>query len=108
MATIGSFSYDEANNTYKGRIKTVALTVNAVLVPNEKRTSDDAPLYRVKAARNGAELGAAWQKYAKDTDEPYLSLKIDDPSFPAPIYANLVQVEGEPDYQLIWSRPNAG
>ncbi|PZP04806.1 MAG: DUF736 domain-containing protein, partial [Sphingomonas hengshuiensis] len=35
-----------------------------------------------------------------------LSVKLDDPSFPAPIYATLVEVEGESDLQLIWSRPN--
>ncbi|TCQ16886.1 uncharacterized protein DUF736, partial [Rhizobium sp. PP-CC-3G-465] len=27
-----------------------------------------------------------------------------DPSFPAPIYATLIEVEGEDGYQLIWSR----
>ena len=29
-----------------------------------------------------------------------------DPSFPAPIYATLVEVEGEEGHSLIWSRPN--
>jgi uncharacterized protein (DUF736 family) len=33
----------------------------------------------------------------------YLSVKLDDPSFPAPIYASLVGAEGE-DLALIWSR----
>ena len=32
-----------------------------------------------------------------------LSVKLDDPSFPAPIYASLVESEGE-DLALIWSR----
>ncbi|KAF0135512.1 MAG: hypothetical protein FD152_1313 [Xanthobacteraceae bacterium] len=35
-----------------------------------------------------------------------LGQRLDDPSFPAPIYATLVEVEGEIDLQLIWSRPN--
>jgi len=106
MATIGSFSYDAAKNTFKGRIVILAGTIPAVLVPNDKRTTEDAPLYRVKA-RNGAEIGAAWVKFRQEDKERYLSLKLDDPSFPAPIYANLVEVEGEPDFQLIWSRPIA-
>jgi uncharacterized protein (DUF736 family) len=29
-------------------------------------------------------------------------VKLDDPSFPAPIYANLVEVEG--GHALVWSR----
>ena len=34
------------------------------------------------------------------------SVKLDDPSFPAPIYASLVEVEGEDGLSLIWSRRN--
>lgn len=36
----------------------------------------------------------------------YLGLKIDDPSFTAPIYANLFDDEGGDTYSLIWSRSN--
>ena len=35
----------------------------------------------------------------------YLSLKLDDPSFNAPIYANLFDDEDGDGYTLIWSRP---
>ncbi|TIN73552.1 MAG: DUF736 family protein [Mesorhizobium sp.] len=35
-----------------------------------------------------------------------LGLKLDDPCFTAPIYANLVADEGGQSYSLIWSRPN--
>ncbi|RWE05524.1 MAG: DUF736 family protein, partial [Mesorhizobium sp.] len=52
------------------------------------------------------ELGAAWQKVSRETERDYLSVKLDDPSFPAPIYATLIEVEGEEGLQLIWSRPN--
>jgi len=51
-------------------------------------------------------LGAAWQKTAKDTGRDYLLVKLDDPSFLAPIYAILIEVEGQEGLQLIWSRPN--
>ena len=34
------------------------------------------------------------------------TVKLDDPSFPAPIYATLSEVGGETGFQLIWSRPN--
>lgn len=52
------------------------------------------------------ELGAAWQKTAQSSERDYLSVKLDDPSFPNPIYATLVEVEGQDGLQLIWSRPN--
>ena len=36
----------------------------------------------------------------------YLSVKLDDPSFPAPIYASLVEAEDGESHNLIWSRRN--
>jgi uncharacterized protein (DUF736 family) len=33
-------------------------------------------------------------------------LKLDDPSFNAPIFANLFDDEGGDGYSLIWSRPS--
>ena len=36
----------------------------------------------------------------------YLGLKLDDPSFTGPIYANLFDDEDGDGYSLIWSRPN--
>ncbi|WP_051956146.1 DUF736 domain-containing protein [Beijerinckia mobilis] len=105
MSVIGSFSYDKPSDTFTGRVTILKGIFQAKLVPNVKRTTGEAPFYRVKA-RNGADLGAAWVKFRQDDKEPYLSLKLDDPSFPAPIFANLVEIEGEPDFQLIWSRPS--
>ncbi|MHC2585064.1 uncharacterized protein (DUF736 family) [Bradyrhizobium diazoefficiens] len=74
-------------------------------VPPFENPSDKGPHFRVFAAAN-VELGAAWQRVAQETGRDYLSVKLDDPSFPAPIYATLVEVEGEEGLQLIWSRPN--
>ncbi|MFY9700322.1 MAG: DUF736 domain-containing protein, partial [Rhodoplanes sp.] len=49
------------------------------------------------------EFGAAWRKTSNEGRE-YLSVKLDDPSFPAPIYASLVEVDD--GLSLIWSRRN--
>ncbi|MGF6175471.1 uncharacterized protein (DUF736 family) [Ensifer sp. 4252] len=56
-------------------------------------------------APHNVELGAAWQKRSEH-DRDYLSAKLDDLSFLAPIHATLPGVDGEGGYQLIWSRPN--
>ena len=42
---------------------------------------------------------------ALEEGRDYLSLKLDDPSFNAPIYANLFGDEGGEGYTLLWSRP---
>ena len=51
------------------------------------------------------EIGAAWSKQSNE-GRNYLGLKLDDPSFTAPIYANLVEDEDGQSHSLIWSRPN--
>ena len=51
------------------------------------------------------EIGAAWAKRSNEGRD-YLGLKLDDPSFTAPIFANLFDDEDGEGYSLIWSRPN--
>lgn len=99
MAQIGAFSRDESG-TYTGTIRTLTLNVKATLRPVAKE-NEKAPDYRVQAG--AVEIGAGWLKEARDTGVEYLSLKLDDPSFPAPIFANLVQGDGG-EHKLIWSR----
>ena len=101
MANIGTFTSTKTGFT--GQIKTLALNVKARFERVEN-PGENGPHFRIYS--NSVELGAAWQKQAKQTDRDYLSVKLDDPSFPAPIYATLVEVEGEEGMQLIWSRPN--
>ncbi|MDQ0563035.1 uncharacterized protein (DUF736 family) [Rhizobium mesoamericanum] len=98
MATIGTFTTSESG--FNGSIRTLALNVKARIV----RIENPCPHFRIYSGN--VELGAAWQKRSAETDRDYLSIKLDDPSFPAPIYATLTEVEGEDGYQLIWSRPN--
>lgn len=100
MATIGTFT--ASDNGYVGSIKTLTLNINARFAASEK-DNDKAPDYRIFAGT--AEFGAAWKKTARDSDREYLSVKLDDPSFPAP-YASLVKVEGDEGFTLIWSRRN--
>ena len=99
MATIGTFT--ASDNGYVGSIKTMMLNVKARFAASVK-DNDKAPDYRIF---NGVtEFGAAWKKTARDSDREYLSVKLDDPSFPAPIYASLVKAEGDEGFTLIWSR----
>jgi uncharacterized protein (DUF736 family) len=98
MATIGLFT--KGDNGYTGTLKTLTLNVKAKITPAEK-DNDKAPDYRVFAGQT--EFGAAWKKTSNSGRE-YLSVKLDDPSFPAPIYASLVEAESDDGYALIWSR----
>jgi len=99
MATIGTFTASE--NGYTGSIKTLTLNIKAKFVASEKE-HEKAPDYRILAG--STEFGAAWKKTGRDSEREYLSVKLDDPSFPAPLYASLVKVDGDDGFTLIWSR----
>lgn len=101
MATIGTFT--STSNGFSGSIKTLTLNVKARLERVEN-PSEKGPHFRIFSG--AVELGAAWQKHSEQSGRDYLSVKLDDPSFPAPINATLVEVEGEDGLQLIWSRPS--
>jgi len=102
MANIGSFK--KSGNEYQGDIVTLSVQAKGVrIVPETNRSNDNAPSHRVFVGR--AEIGAAWTKRSNE-DREYLGLKLDDPSFTAPIYANLFEDENGKTHTLIWSRPN--
>ena len=96
MANIGSFK--KSGQEFQGEIVTLSLQTKGVrIVPETDRTNDNAPSHRVYVGR--AEIGAAWSKRSNDGRD-YLSVKLDDPSFNAPIYANLFDDEGAETYTL--------
>jgi uncharacterized protein (DUF736 family) len=100
MSQIGSFTRSN-DGTYTGTIKTLAIDVKARLVPSDlASTSEKAPDLRVIIS--GVEIGAAWRRTSKD-DRTYHLVKLDDPSFTAPIYANLFEGD-DGEHELIWSR----
>lgn len=76
---------------------------NVRIVPNNRASGENAPSHRVFVGR--AEIGAAWSKTSNECRD-YLGLKLDDPSFTAPIYANLVEAEDGESHNLIWSLPS--
>jgi len=98
MSTIGNFT--ASGNSYTGTVRTLTLNVKVRIVPSDK-SSEIAPDYRIIAG-SGLEIGAAWNKVSKD-DRPYLSVTLDDPSFPATIYARLVEGD-DGAHNLIWTR----
>ncbi len=98
MATIGSFT-KQADGSYSGSIKTLSLNVKTAQLRANDKTDDKAPDYRIFSG--STEFGAAWKKTSRENRE-YVSVKLDDPSFPAPIYASLVEADG--GHSLIWSR----
>jgi uncharacterized protein (DUF736 family) len=102
MANIGSFK--KSGNEFQGEVVTLSLQAKGVrIVPETNRANDKAPTHRVYFGR--AEMGAAWAMRS-EAGRDYLSVKLDDPSFTAPIYANLFEDDDGDGHTLIWSRPS--
>jgi len=96
MAIIGTFN--KADDGFQGTLETLTLksklTFNAV-----NKTGEKSPDFRVFAG--ASEVGAAWQAKSRE-DRPYLSVKLDDPSFNAPVWAGLI--ETDKGFVLVWNR----
>ena len=100
MANIGTFK--KSGDNYTGETVTMSLQKkNVTIVAEEPSENENAPTHRVFVAR--AEIGAAWAKTSKE-DRDYLSIKLDDPSFTAPIFASLFAEEDGKTFNPVWSR----
>jgi uncharacterized protein (DUF736 family) len=110
MASIGTLTR-RPDGAYTGSITIKSYGGKAFLQPI-RRTSDSAPDFRLFGVGDGGhkfEAGAAWTKTRKDGDGEYVSLKIDFPELPAPIYATLGVMAGQDDpdvMAIIWNRPS--
>ena len=98
MANIGSFTADK--DGFTGTLRTLTLNVKVKLVPNDKGDNEKAPDFRLQAASH--DIGAAWKK-TSEAGREYISVTLDDPSFPATVYARLIEGENG-THDLIWSR----
>ena len=101
MANIGNFTKAE-DGSLNGTIKTLQLNTKAKFSPIE--ATSNGPDYRIFAGN--VEIGAAWKKTSHQ-DRPYVSVKLDDPSLPAPIYASLHEDDKADQFSMIWTRPQA-
>lgn len=101
MSIIGTFV--KADKGFTGTIKTVTLNFKVRLEETEGG-SEKAPDYRVYAGT--AEIGGGWKETAS-TGREYIKLKLDDPSFPHPIYASLFSAEDGETFNLVWQRQRA-
>jgi uncharacterized protein (DUF736 family) len=102
MATIGTFEHI-GESEYLGDIFTLSLRAKNVRIVSVSRINENAPSHRIYVDQ--VEIGAGWSRRSNEGRD-YLSVKLDDPSFNAPIYANLVHDDGAQTCSLVWSRPN--
>ena len=100
MPVIGTFS--AVKDGYAGTIRTLTLNIKVQLVANDRREADGAPDFRIVAGT--AEIGAAWRRPRRSSDETYLSIRLDDPALPHPIFGALFEDSANGTARLVWRR----
>jgi uncharacterized protein (DUF736 family) len=78
MPVIGTFS--AVKDGYAGTIRTLTISAKVRLVANDRKEGEGAPDFRIMVG--AAEIGAAWRKTKKGSEETYLRVKLDDPTLP--------------------------
>ncbi len=103
MPAIGNVTRT-SNGGFKGHLRTLSIKANIEIAPNEAKSSEAQPDYRVVS--EGTEIGAGWLRRSESSGRDYISLSIAAPEFgPRRIYANLGRASGgdENDFALIWN-----
>ena len=67
--------------------------------------AENALAQNTETPAGAMEIGAAWKRQTA-TQREYLSVKLDDPSLPAPVNARLIAADDD-NMNLYWSRRNA-
>lgn len=106
MTQIGEFT--RTRSGFIGRVHTLSLDFEIVLVAADQDGTRNAPEYRIHAnSDDGPEIGAGWRRSTEKAGE-YVSIQLDDPSFPQPVYAKLFQNGADKtSWSLHWSRRRA-
>jgi uncharacterized protein (DUF736 family) len=115
MSNIGTLNpvKNGSHEELHGEIKTLQLSVKLRFVPEYLKNKDQAPDYKIYATGMTGELteiGAAWKKTKKvigDADFEFLSITIDDPSFPTSLNVAAFK-NGQGGWDVTWRRRQAG
>ena len=100
MPVIGTFT--PAKDGYAGTIRTLVLNARVHICANDRKASDSAPDFRITLGTS--EIGAAWRKTKQGGDQTYLRVRLDDPSWPQPIWGILLEAPEDGVVRLIWRR----
>jgi len=107
IATTIATLTQKTDGILEGVFATIRVNAPIAIVPNASKASEEAPDYRVIHRKTGFEIGAGWNRIARQTGEEYLSVKLEAPEIGV-IFGNLAQAPGgDPSKKVIlWNNPN--
>lgn len=111
MTTIGTLKlvHDGPEPILVGSIKTLSLSLDIVMRPTGEASNSIRPSHRVFAKSGGqyAEIGSAWTKEMTSPEkygQTFLSITLDDPSFPHPLNVSAFKHANTDEYAITWRR----
>jgi len=106
MATLATLT-QKADGNLEGTLTTLNITAVIAILPNGRKTKDNAPDYLVVSRKNGFELGAGWNRISKNTGEEYISVSLSAPEF-GTICGNVAPAPGDDATKkvIIWNPVN--
>jgi len=111
MSQIGSLklAHDGPEPILVGSIKTLSLSLEIVMRSTGEATNSIRPSHRVFAKSGGqyAEIGSAWTKEMTSPEkfgQTFLSITLDDPSFPHPLNVSAFKQANSDEYAITWRR----
>lgn len=103
---IGTFTPSKEGG-WSGSIHTLTLDAKLRLVPNDDKTNDKAPTFRVLLGYS--RVGDAWEaKTTGETSKTYFRLRLDDPTFIEPLNVALFPSDDGDKAALVWNRRKEG
>lgn len=88
---------------FRGELRTLALKVELVFMPVFAGRGSMTPSHMI-LTEAGIEVGAAWPETLGRAAT--FKVRLDDPTFPAPLVGRLVETDKEDEFALIWKRPS--
>jgi uncharacterized protein (DUF736 family) len=103
---IGTFT--EEGDGYTGSIRCLGLRLENVTFGVVLPKRGDGPDFMVFSQHHEddgkLEIGVAWKRVSEEKGKAYLSVKLDAPTFPAPINCALTRQQ-DGSHALLWNRP---
>lgn len=99
---IGNLTKND-DGSFHGNIKALLFSSDIKLIPTNQTDNDKAPNYN--AVAGDIDIGAGWNKISANGNE-FISLSLDDPSLPNPIYAGVFESK-DGGYAILWDRKPA-
>jgi uncharacterized protein (DUF736 family) len=99
---IGTFTPSK-DGGWSGNIHTLHMNAKVRFVPNDNRSSENAPAFRVFVGRS--RIGDAWEaRTNSENPKSYLRVVLDDPSLSEPLSTALFPSDEGSEAQLVWRR----